>query len=57
MTEAPDSGWGSAGHANANARLVDAARAEIARLSTRRWPLAGDEGGVPIGENGDVTSR
>jgi phenylpyruvate tautomerase PptA (4-oxalocrotonate tautomerase family) len=33
LTEAPDGGWGLAGHANTNAELVTAARAEIARLS------------------------
>ena len=33
LTEAPDGGWGLVGHANTNAELVTAARAEIARLS------------------------
>jgi phenylpyruvate tautomerase PptA (4-oxalocrotonate tautomerase family) len=33
LTEAPDGGWGLAGHAHTNAELVDAARAEIARLA------------------------
>ncbi len=32
LTEAPDGGWGIAGHANTNAELVAAARAQIARL-------------------------
>jgi phenylpyruvate tautomerase PptA (4-oxalocrotonate tautomerase family) len=36
LTEAPDGGWGLAGHAHTNAELVDAARAEIARLPTGR---------------------
>jgi phenylpyruvate tautomerase PptA (4-oxalocrotonate tautomerase family) len=35
LTEAPDGGWGLAGHANTNAELVAAARAEIARLTPR----------------------
>jgi phenylpyruvate tautomerase PptA (4-oxalocrotonate tautomerase family) len=33
LTEAQDGGWGLAGHANTNAELVDAARAQIAELS------------------------
>ena len=32
LTEAPDGGWGLAGHANTNEELVAAARAQIARL-------------------------
>jgi phenylpyruvate tautomerase PptA (4-oxalocrotonate tautomerase family) len=36
LTEAPDGGWGLAGRAHTNAELVDAARAEIARLATDR---------------------
>jgi phenylpyruvate tautomerase PptA (4-oxalocrotonate tautomerase family) len=36
LTEAPDGGWGLAGHAHTNAELVEAARAEITRLSTGR---------------------
>ncbi len=32
LTEAPDGGWGLAGHANTNAELVAAARAQIAQL-------------------------
>ncbi len=35
LTEAPDGGWGLAGHANTNAELVAAARAQIAQLSAR----------------------
>jgi len=34
LTEAPEGGWGLAGHAHTNAELVTAARAEIARLSS-----------------------
>jgi phenylpyruvate tautomerase PptA (4-oxalocrotonate tautomerase family) len=34
LTEAPDGGWGLAGHANTNAELVSAARAQIAELAT-----------------------
>jgi phenylpyruvate tautomerase PptA (4-oxalocrotonate tautomerase family) len=34
LTEAVDGGWGLAGHANTNAELVEAARAEIAALSS-----------------------
>src|SRR6478609_5957333 len=30
LTEAPEGGWGLAGHANTNAELVQAARAELA---------------------------
>ena len=33
LTEAPDGGWGLAGHANTNDELVAAARAQIASLS------------------------
>jgi phenylpyruvate tautomerase PptA (4-oxalocrotonate tautomerase family) len=33
LTEAPEGGWGLKGHANTNADLVTAARAEIASLS------------------------
>lgn len=33
LTEAQEGGWGLAGHANTNAELVAAARAEIAALS------------------------
>ena len=32
LTEAPEGGWGIAGHANTNAELVAAARAQIAEL-------------------------
>jgi len=32
LTEAPDGGWGLAGHANTNSELVLAARAQIASL-------------------------
>jgi len=32
LTEAPDGGWGLAGHANTNEELVAAARAQIAAL-------------------------
>jgi phenylpyruvate tautomerase PptA (4-oxalocrotonate tautomerase family) len=32
LTEAPDGGWGLAGHANTNEELVAAARAQIAEL-------------------------
>jgi phenylpyruvate tautomerase PptA (4-oxalocrotonate tautomerase family) len=33
LTEAPDGGWGLAGHANTNAELVAAARAQLAELA------------------------
>jgi phenylpyruvate tautomerase PptA (4-oxalocrotonate tautomerase family) len=33
LTEAPEGGWGLKGHANTNAELVAAARAQIAELS------------------------
>jgi phenylpyruvate tautomerase PptA (4-oxalocrotonate tautomerase family) len=33
LTEAPDGGWGLGGHANTNAELVAAARAQIAELA------------------------
>jgi phenylpyruvate tautomerase PptA (4-oxalocrotonate tautomerase family) len=33
LTEAPDGGWGLWGHAHTNAELVEAARAEAAKLS------------------------
>ena len=32
LTEAPEGGWGLAGHANTNSELIDAARAQIAEL-------------------------
>jgi len=32
LSEAIEGGWGLAGHANTNAELVDAARAQIAQL-------------------------
>ena len=35
LTEAPDGGWGLGGHANTNAELVAAARAQIAELQAR----------------------
>jgi phenylpyruvate tautomerase PptA (4-oxalocrotonate tautomerase family) len=34
LTEAPDGGWGLAGHANTNAELVAAARAQLAELAS-----------------------
>lgn len=36
LTEAPDGGWGLKGHANTNAELVTAARAEIAELQAKK---------------------
>jgi phenylpyruvate tautomerase PptA (4-oxalocrotonate tautomerase family) len=36
LTEAPDGGWGIAGHANTNAELVVAARAQIASLQAEK---------------------
>jgi phenylpyruvate tautomerase PptA (4-oxalocrotonate tautomerase family) len=33
LTEAPEGGWGIGGHANTNAELVSAARAQIAQLA------------------------
>ncbi len=36
LTEAPDGGWGLAGHANTNDELVAAARAQIAELQARK---------------------
>ncbi|RKR74261.1 tautomerase family protein [Frondihabitans australicus] len=41
LTEAPEGGWGLAGHANTNAELVGLARAEIAALG------AGQQGQTP----------
>jgi phenylpyruvate tautomerase PptA (4-oxalocrotonate tautomerase family) len=35
LTEAPDGGWGLAGHAHTNEELVGAARAQIAELRSR----------------------
>jgi phenylpyruvate tautomerase PptA (4-oxalocrotonate tautomerase family) len=35
LTEAVDGGWGLAGHAHTNAELVEAARAQIAELSSK----------------------
>jgi len=39
LTEAPDGGWGLAGHANTNGELVAAARAQLASLSA---PVSGE---------------
>src|SRR6202035_1593696 len=38
LTEAPDGGWGLAGHANTNEELVLAARAQIASLAGDQQP-------------------
>ena len=35
LSEAPDGGWGLAGHANTNAELVAAARAQLASLAAQ----------------------
>jgi phenylpyruvate tautomerase PptA (4-oxalocrotonate tautomerase family) len=35
LTEAPEGGWGLAGHANTNAELVAAARAQLAELAAK----------------------
>ena len=35
LTEAPDGGWGLSGHANTNAELISAARAQIAELTNK----------------------
>ena len=35
LTEAPDGGWGLAGHANTNEELIQAARAQLASLQPR----------------------
>jgi phenylpyruvate tautomerase PptA (4-oxalocrotonate tautomerase family) len=35
LTEAPEGGWGLAGHANTNAELITAARAQIAELGAK----------------------
>ena len=40
LTEAVDGGWGLAGHANTNAELVAAARAQIAALQRAHTPGA-----------------
>jgi len=36
LTEAPDGGWGLAGHANTNEELVASARAQIAELQAKK---------------------
>jgi hypothetical protein len=36
LTEAPDGGWGLAGHANTNEELVAAALAQIADLQAQK---------------------
>jgi phenylpyruvate tautomerase PptA (4-oxalocrotonate tautomerase family) len=41
LTEAPDGGWGLAGHANTNAELVTAARAQIAEIAASRQTAGG----------------
>jgi phenylpyruvate tautomerase PptA (4-oxalocrotonate tautomerase family) len=40
LTEAPDGGWGLAGHANTNEELIAAARAQLAELSAAASPSA-----------------
>jgi phenylpyruvate tautomerase PptA (4-oxalocrotonate tautomerase family) len=42
LTEAPDGGWGLAGHANTNAELIAAARAQIAELAGSQAAPTGD---------------
>ncbi len=42
LSEAPDGGWGLAGHANTNAELVAAARAQIAQLAAGQSETATD---------------
>jgi phenylpyruvate tautomerase PptA (4-oxalocrotonate tautomerase family) len=36
LTEAPDGGWGLAGHANTNEELIAAARAQVAELQAEK---------------------
>ena len=36
LTEAVEGGWGFWGHANTNAELVDAARAQIAEIAAAK---------------------
>src|SRR6478736_1653025 len=38
LTEAPDGGWGLAGHANTNEELIAAARAQLAELKASATP-------------------
>jgi len=38
LTEAPDGGWGLAGHANTNEELVTAAREQMASLASDQQP-------------------
>ena len=38
LTEAPDGGWGLAGHANTNEELIAAARAQLAELKASAPP-------------------
>src|SRR6476646_7912717 len=38
LTEAPDGGWGLAGHANTNEELIAAARAQLAALRASTSP-------------------
>jgi phenylpyruvate tautomerase PptA (4-oxalocrotonate tautomerase family) len=42
LTEAPDGGWGLAGHANTNAELIASARAQIAKLSAAQSETTAD---------------
>src|SRR6266851_1923963 len=42
LTEAVEGGWGLAGHANTNAELVAAARAQIAQLSAAQSETTSD---------------
>jgi len=41
LTEAIEGGWGLAGHANTNAELVTAARAQIAQIAAEKGGAAG----------------
>ncbi len=42
LSEAPDGGWGLAGHANTNAELVAAARAQLTQLAAARTEATGE---------------
>ena len=56
LTEAPDGGWGLAGHANTNAELIAAARAQIAELAAAKT-ASGPANCRPAQECVDVTSE
>ena len=57
LTEAPDGGWGLAGHANTNEELVAAARAQIASLQTGQPAPVKPGGGMTSDSHATAPTR